>query len=111
MPLVKQIPSSNCVFWVRFLLENIKTKVYSIIICIVCLILTNIVDEVSDACIAVPKYAQIMETARKNQQLASNQQEAAELVSKLELELNAGEYNTELAAKVLYCLLILFDIY
>ena len=92
-------------FCLTFLLGNIKTKVYSVIICVMYSVLTIIVDQVSDACIAEPKYADIMSEARKYEPAA------AELVSKLELELQSGKLNAELASQVLIIHLIQFDIY
>lgn len=98
-------------FCLTFLLGNIKTKVYSVIICVMYSVLTIIVDQVSDACIAEPKYADIMSEARKYEKLATNKPAAAELVSKLELELQSGKLNAELASQVLIVHLIQFDIY
>lgn len=61
----------------------------------------QIVEQVVDACIAEPKYPNIMKEARRYEQLSSNKAAAAELVSKLETELMSGQLNAELAHLVL----------
>lgn len=65
------------------------------------MILTIIVEQVSDACIAEPKYDAIMAEARKYEKLAESKTVATELANKLEIDLKAGKYNAELARQVL----------